>query len=304
MKKHGEVIREIRKSKGMSLEVAGGKAVPISTLSDFETGKTNLNVPDFFEVFSNLWITMSEFSYVQNNYQDRNHTKVWIEGERLYSEGKKAEFEILLFAEETKWATGSLKEQVYFLAFKSHFAGRFKSPELELTKQEQRKVYKYLSIVKSWGLAEISLFTNLANAFDVATLKELSDLLLTRATVYLSIYENKKAFIFAVITAIYVLLDLNELKFAIKLYNHIEALIDGLYSSYSLKIDFLFISGRLSYIQAGGVGKKAEKGKEQMLSVIDICKTLKSTSAIKTFQNDYDFLTTEWLETSPLSAVK
>ena len=66
---YGKIIKQIRKSKNMTLKEVVGEALSISQLSRFENEKSVIPVDLFYEVLDNLNSTTEEFNYIKNEKQ-------------------------------------------------------------------------------------------------------------------------------------------------------------------------------------------------------------------------------------------
>lgn len=66
---YGKIIKQIRKSKNMTLKEVAGEALSISQLSRFENEKSVIPVDLFYEVLDNLNSTTEEFNYIKNEKQ-------------------------------------------------------------------------------------------------------------------------------------------------------------------------------------------------------------------------------------------
>ena len=63
---YGKIIKQIRKSKNMTLKEVADEALSISQLSRFENEKSVIPVDLFYEVLDNLNSTTEEFNYIKN----------------------------------------------------------------------------------------------------------------------------------------------------------------------------------------------------------------------------------------------
>lgn len=66
---YGKIIKQIRKSKNMTLKEVAGESLSISQLSRFENEKSVIPVDLFYEVLDNLNSTTEEFNYIKNEKQ-------------------------------------------------------------------------------------------------------------------------------------------------------------------------------------------------------------------------------------------
>lgn len=66
---YGKIIKQIRKSKNMTLKEVAGEVLSISQLSRFENEKSVIPVDLFYEVLDNLNSTTEEFNYIKNEKQ-------------------------------------------------------------------------------------------------------------------------------------------------------------------------------------------------------------------------------------------
>lgn len=69
MKNYGEAFRYFRKLNGYSLEHAAADSISKSQLSRFERGETEISISKFFEILSNINVSIENFCNYLDNYK-------------------------------------------------------------------------------------------------------------------------------------------------------------------------------------------------------------------------------------------
>lgn len=171
---YGEVYQKLRKAKGFTQEEAAGHSISRPQLSNFESGKTMLSINHFFEILSNINVSMFEF---QNAYS--NHLKVsedlqvnadvienFLTRDTLKMNRQIQEWEQL--------SPDKLTKRIALEKIRVKSLLSLLNPNDLPSQEEITFIKNYLSKLKEWGQYDILLLGQCAQNFDPVTLSLLT----------------------------------------------------------------------------------------------------------------------------------
>lgn len=262
----GEVFNRIRTGKRLSIrDVAGGK-MSVSFVSKFERGETDINISRFLILLENMNVTIEEFYSVAQKASATHMTKLMRKVSKAYYEMDVPKLNALIEQEMALHEeTGS--------AFYKHNAIMIEAfinvtDESPISEAHAAFLSDYLFGIEYWGKYELTIFGNAMTSLAVSTLALLMDELMTKTRLFSLSEENYNAKIGILINAVYTFLEADELEYAKKHMDTLDALrIPDHLLLYRYEVQFL--SG-LYQIQIGNV----ETGKYQIESLLSVLNTL------------------------------
>lgn len=180
---YGEAIKNIRKSKGMTLKEACKETISLSQLSRFEKGKSSMRVDDFHQVLKHLNTTPAEFHFLQGDPEEKRWYELVVEIDRFTNSENMEQLQNIRHSLEKD---ASLYNWEYFLII-------FIENMMALRKNESPKpdlVLNYLMQVEDWGEFELRVFIMFSFAFDVETTHYLMHTALKKSKTYLSLPQD------------------------------------------------------------------------------------------------------------------
>lgn len=280
----GVTIREIRKSKSMTLKEAAGDTLSISQLSRFENGKSVIPVDLFYEILDNLNTTTEEFYFFMGQKKDRAILKTFDRIEAYVS--KRDQVKLKQLKSELEAENPALYSWGQFLIyFIDSILNLYDSKE----QNTAQPVLNYLMQVDDWGEMELRLYALFGFVFEVETTHFLMHTALKRSRKYLTVP--------AAARLLHTILSNNFSTFLF--YGHIEyaeetiTLFDTEYSenidALTPHIDFTFNKGLLAFKKGD-----PDKGREYCEQAIAICNLFRQKESGNMYRNRYDTWKTEY----------
>ena len=274
----GTGFRNARKNLGLTAMDIAGEYRSKGSMSDFETGKGDMPVSLFYYFIKKMRITFSEFKFLSNNYELDEFSKIWSEIVKLCYDKNESAVTLLMLRTERKVDEGNFDELDYIML--KQIASCTYS-EFILSTSEKKKVITHLKKMKDWRNRDLVLYGNTLIAFDVETVKELSETVVARTAFYKSIPENKKLIAQILLNTITALLKGDELPTAIKVQNQVRDLLDD-GNAYE-RIAFIFACGMIDYYRGD-----IENGVLLMKETVEIFHRIGSVESAQRYQASYD----------------
>jgi Rgg/GadR/MutR family transcriptional activator len=275
-RKYGQSLRDIRKSKNLSLKETAQGVMSNAQLSKFERGDSEITISKLFQILDNINVTMEEFNFVSRNYELRKFDKL-LKDMRSYHISNN--INMLMKLKEQELAAGR-KLNAIMIGSVIHDV----SADIQLSKSEKAYLTDYLFSVSEWGYYELVLFSNSVNSMNVNTLIILAKEMLNNSDFYLHLHNNKRMLSQTLINVVKILIDNNEMKSANFLLKKIKALLSDETSLYEKNV-YLFLYGYYLY-QSGD----EEIGKSKMEKSIEIFENLDSSNLAINYASFYKAL--------------
>lgn len=274
----GNGFRNARKNLGLTVMDIAGEHRSKGSMSDFETGKGDMPVSLFYYFIQKMRITFSELKFLSNNYELDEFSKIWSEIVKLCYDKNESAVTLLMLRTERKVDEGNFDELDYIMLKQ---IASYTYSEFILSTREKKKVITHLKKKKDWCNRDLVLYANTLTAFDVETVKELSETVVARTAFYKSIPENKKLVAQILLNTITTLLKGDELPTAIKVQNQVRDLLDD-DNAYE-RIVFIFVCGMIDYYRGD-----IENGVLLMKETIEIFHRIGSVESAQRYQASYD----------------
>ena len=175
MKNLGSVIREVRKSKALTLKQVAGSELSVAFLSKVERGDSDIALNNFLIVLKTLNISWDEFFYVANGYQGGNRLK-FIENVKKYILEDNVYGLQRLQSIEAKACNHNSKYHHFNVIIIDLIISQIQHKQFK--KEYVTELQTYLLNVENWGIYELTLFNNVMFCFPTSVLS----LLLNNAT--------------------------------------------------------------------------------------------------------------------------
>ncbi|SJZ55046.1 Helix-turn-helix domain-containing protein [Pilibacter termitis] len=88
MENLGELFRELRESRNLSMKSVVGTEMSIAQLSKFERGESEITLSKFYFIIERIGITIEEFELVAQGYKLNQFFQVFQELSSLYMQKK------------------------------------------------------------------------------------------------------------------------------------------------------------------------------------------------------------------------
>ena len=190
MQNLGEVFKELRKSRNVSLQEATGGEFTYSMLSKFERGEADLSSMKLIAALDNIHSDLNEFMYLVRGFSQK---KVLAFQENLWELYDREGIDSLhSLYEETTQKYRSSGEKSYLLQMiriKSLLV--FFDSEIRATDEELTFLYDYFFTIDIWGNYELELFSTISTLFPLPLYFKYSREMLQKTDLLGSLPSNK-----------------------------------------------------------------------------------------------------------------
>ena len=190
MQNLGEVFKELRKSRNVSLQEATGGEFTYSMLSKFERGEADLSSMKLITALDNIHSDLNEFMYLVRGFSQK---KVLAFQENLWDLYDREGIDSLRsLYEETTQKYRSSGEKSYLLQMiriKSLLV--FFDSKIRATDEELTFLYDYFFTIDIWGNYELELFSTVSTLFPLPLYFKYSREMLQKTDLLGSLPSNK-----------------------------------------------------------------------------------------------------------------
>lgn len=190
MQNLGEVFKELRKSRNVSLQEATGGEFTYSMLSKFERGEADLSSMKLITALDNIHSDLNEFMYLVRGFSQK---KVLAFQENLWDLYDREGIDSLhsLYEETTQKyrSSGETSYLLQMIRIKSLLV--FFDSEIRATDGELTFLYDYFFTIDIWGNYELELFSTISTLFPLPLYFKYSREMLQKTDLLGSLPSNK-----------------------------------------------------------------------------------------------------------------
>ena len=190
MQNLGEVFKELRKSRNVSLQEATGGEFTYSMLSKFERGEADLSSMKLITALDNIHSDLNEFMYLVRGFSQK---KVLAFQENLWDLYDREGIDSLhsLYEETTQKyrSSGETSYLLQMIRIKSLLV--FFDSEIRATDEELTFLYDYFFTIEIWGNYELELFSTISTLFPLPLYFKYSREMLQKTDLLGSLPSNK-----------------------------------------------------------------------------------------------------------------
>ena len=190
MQNLGEVFKELRKSRNVSLQEATGGEFTYSMLSKFERGEADLSSMKLITALDNIHSDLNEFMYLVRGFSQK---KVLAFQENLWDLYDREGIDSLhsLYEEKTQKyrSSGETSYLLQMIRIKSLLV--FFDSEIRATDEELTFLYDYFFTIDIWGNYELELFSTISTLFPLPLYFKYSREMLQKTDLLGSLPSNK-----------------------------------------------------------------------------------------------------------------
>ena len=190
MQNLGEVFKELRKSRNVSLQEATGGEFTDSMLSKFERGEADLSSMKLITALDNIHSDLNEFMYLVRGFSQK---KVLAFQENLWDLYDREGIDSLhsLYEETTQKyrSSGETSYLLQMIRIKSLLV--FFDSEIRATDEELTFLYDYFFTIDIWGNYELELFSTISTLFPLPLYFKYSREMLQKTDLLGSLPSNK-----------------------------------------------------------------------------------------------------------------
>ncbi len=190
MQNLGEVFKELRKSRNVSLQEATGGEFTYSMLSKFERGEADLSSMKLITALDNIHSDLNEFMYLVRGFSQK---KVLDFQENLWDLYDREGIDSLqsLYEETTQKYRLSAKKSYLFQMIRIKSLLVFFDSEIRATDEELTFLYDYFFTIDIWGNYELELFSTISTLFPLPLYFKYSREMLQKTDLLGSLPSNK-----------------------------------------------------------------------------------------------------------------
>ena len=190
MQNLGEVFKELRKSRNVSLQEATGGEFTYSMLSKFERGEADLSSMKLITALDNIHSDLNEFMYLVRGFSQK---KVLAFQENLWDLYDREGIDSLqsLYEETTKKYRSSAEKSYLLQMIRIKSLLVFFDSEIRATDEELTFLYDYFFTIDIWGNYELELFSTISTLFPLPLYFKYSREMLQKTDLLGSLPSNK-----------------------------------------------------------------------------------------------------------------
>ena len=192
MQNLGEVFKELRKSRNVSLQEATGGEFTYSMLSKFERGEADLSSMKLITALDNIHSDLNEFMYLVRGFSQK---KALAFQENLWELYDREGIDSLhsLYEETTKKYRSSAKKSYLLQMIRIKSLLVFFDSKIRATDEELTFLYDYFFTIDIWGNYELELFSTISTLFPLPLYFKYSREMLQKTDLLGSLPSNKVA---------------------------------------------------------------------------------------------------------------
>ena len=190
MQNLGEVFKELRKSRNVSLQEATGGEFTYSMLSKFERGEADLSSMKLITAVDNIHSDLNEFMYLVRGFSQKQFLAFQ---ENLWELYDREGIDSLhsLYEETTKKYRSSAKKSYLLQMIRIKSLLVFFDSEIRATDEELTFLYDYFFTIDIWGNYELELFSTISTLFPLPLYFKYSREMLQKTDLLGSLPSNK-----------------------------------------------------------------------------------------------------------------
>ena len=190
MQNLGEVFKELRKSRNVSLQEATGGEFTYSMLSKFERGEADLSSMKLITALDNIHSDLNEFMYLVRGFSQK---QILAFQENLWELYDREGIDSLqsLYEETTKKYRSSAKTSYLLQMIRIKSLLVFFDSEIRATDEELTFLYDYFFTIDLWGNYELELFSTISTLFPLPLYFKYSREMLQKTDLLGSLPSNK-----------------------------------------------------------------------------------------------------------------
>ena len=277
----GQVFRNLRTNRHISLKQISDEVVSASQISRFERGESELSSGKFLHALDNMNIEVSEFIDAVNNYQRTEQIRFMSALIPLEYERNVAGFQKMLEEEERKFKE---HPEIYRYHLNTILLQSFIckcDSSIIFPKDYIEQVTDYLFTTEDWNIYEIILIGNLYLFIDIPLLHKMGQEILKRKYYYCEIGSHKNIVTMTLLNIWETCLHRDSLEIAAIYMEQIKPLIDDETDMYKRTI-YLFLSGLQHYKEG-----EEQTGIDEMKHAIMIFEWVGSDNLANNYKKDF-----------------
>lgn len=242
----GEIFKELRTGRNISLKEATGEEFSYSMLSKFENGTSDISASKLLIGLENIRTELEEFVYLVRGFQPTSYTllknKLW---EAQEQKDIKTLWEMYNNEIDQYQSKKEEKHILNAIVIKGHMF--FLDETIQATEVELNFLYDYFFSVEIWGEYELRLFSDIAALFPIDLYFRYTREMLQRVDFLGDLQKNKNYIYTILLNGLFKAIDKKSLNKAAYFDKKIKEKFFDENEAY-LRIVYLFADGQHDYI--------------------------------------------------------
>lgn len=277
MKNYGEAFRYFRKLNGYSLEYAAADSISKSQLSRFERGENEISLSTFFELLSNINVSIENFCNYLEHYKRSELDDFLVNlSPNFYSLNTKGLEEIKNEQQKLFEKSGEKTHRINTIMVQG-LLNQIDRNHI-VSRDDLNLVYDYLFQKERWESYEITLIGNLYHLFEIDYIYRVGKEILERTHYYEKIGKNRNLVVSACLNFWFCCLENSHLIYADYFEMKLKEILKDDTKVFE-KSTFKFIEGYKIYLT-----ESKESGIKQMQNVIKYFEFIESKNIALYFQ--------------------
>lgn len=282
MKNYGEAFRYFRKLNGYSLEYAASDSISKSQLSRFERGENEISLSTFFELLSNINVSIENFCNYLEHYKRSELDDFLVNlSPNFYSLNTKGLEEIKNEQQKLFEKSGGKIHRINTIMVQG-LLNQIDCNHIDcnhiVSREDLNLVYDYLFQKERWESYEITLIGNLYHLFEIDYIYMVGKEILERTHYYEKIGKNRNLVVSACLNFWFSCLENSHLIYADYFEMKLKELLKDDTKVFE-KSTFKFVEGYKIYLT-----ESKESGIKQMQNIIKYFEFIESKNIALYFQ--------------------
>lgn len=281
----GEIFKDLRTGRHISLKEAAGDAFSYSMLSKFENGESDITISKLLIALENIHTELTEFVYLVRGFQPTAYDKL---KDEIWQAKDKNDYSLLKKMHQAELNAYEADKKKFHLLnaiiIKSHMY--LFDDSVTISDQDLTFLYDYLFFIDIWGEFELQLFSNVAVLLPLDLYFQYTREMLQKADFFGDLRKNKNYIHTILLNGLFKAIDEKKLS---KAAYFDKQIVDRFFEENDtyLRIVYLFADGQHDCIK----GNK-EVGIQKMEKAIDIFHALDCTDSATYYEDGLK----KWLE--------
>lgn len=238
MDNYGATIRELRKSKGLTIAELSEDIISLPFLSKYERGSSDISTSNFFKLIDRLNVSMLEFEIVYLQYDDKSNFSFMDKLKKCLGSDNKIALNNLIEEEKKYYIEDKNIRHKHNLIILEQHLNRVCG--LKYDSNKIKSITNYLMIVDDWSYYEVSLFGNSIFFIPDDTVEFLLKSAIKKNLLFESLSNNKHELSLVLINGILKFIENNQLNKAKKIIRLTEEFLKNTTFYYEInKLKFL-----------------------------------------------------------------
>lgn len=238
MDNYGATIRELRKSKGLTIAELSEDIISLPFLSKYERGSSDISTSNFFKLIDRLNVSMLEFEIVYLQYDDKSNFSFMDKLKKCLGSDNKLALNNLIEEEKKYYIEDKNIRHKHNLIILEQHLNRVCG--LKYDSNKIKSITNYLMIVDDWSYYEVSLFGNSIFFIPDDTVEFLLKSAIKKNLLFESLSNNKHELSLVLINGILKFIENNQLNKAKKIIRLTEEFLKNTTFYYEInKLKFL-----------------------------------------------------------------